>query len=88
MVGWLVEFELFIHSATAVVPPPIAVVLNLGLIELQGFGELVSGDRRQEILSNKSKKNKIHDTHFIFPTNEGFDECMYGTYGVQYLHQG
>ena len=64
------------------------MVLNLGSIEPQGFGESVSGVRRQEILSNKSKKNIIHDTHFIFSNYEGFDECMYGTYGVQYHQQG
>ena len=32
------------------------VVLNQGSIEPQGFGEAVSGVRRQEILSDKSKK--------------------------------
>ena len=46
------------------------VVLNLCSIEPQGFGESVSGFRRQEILSNKTKK-KIHDTHFILPTTKG-----------------
>ena len=45
---------------------PTAVVLNL-----QGFGESVSGVRRQEILSNNSKKYKIYGTHFIFPTTKG-----------------
>ena len=47
------------------------MVLILGLIELQEFSESVSGVRRQEILSNKNKINKIHDTHFIFPTVKG-----------------
>ena len=45
-----------------------AVVLYLGSIEHQGFGESVSVIRRQEILSNKSK---IHGTHFIFITTKG-----------------
>ena len=54
-----------------------AVVLNLGSIEPQGLGESVSGIQRQEILSNKSKINKIHDTHFIFPTPKGsINACM------------
>ena len=48
-----------------------AVVLNLGAIEPQGFGESVLGVQWQVILSNKSKKNIIHDTHFIFPTTKG-----------------
>ena len=43
-----------------------AVDLNLGSIEPQGFDESVSGVQRQEILRNKSKKNKIHDIHIIF----------------------
>ena len=47
-----------------------AVVLNLFSIEPQGFGESVSGFRRQEILNNKTKK-KILDTHFILPTTKG-----------------
>ena len=42
-----------------------AVVLNLGSIEPQGFGESVSGVRQQEILSNKSKKIKF-STHILF----------------------
>ena len=42
-----------------------------------GFGESVSGVRWQEILSNKSKNNKIHDTHFFFPTTKGsMNACM------------
>ena len=53
------------------------MVLNLGLIEPQRFGESVSGIWWQEILSNKSNKNKIHDTHFIFPTTTGsMNACM------------
>ena len=48
-----------------------SVVLNLGSIEPQGFGESVSWVRRQEILSNESRKNKIHNTHFIFATTKG-----------------
>jgi len=55
----------------------IAVVLNLGSIKPQGFGESVSGVQRQEILSNKSKKNIIHATHFIFATTKGsMNACM------------
>ena len=46
------------------------VVLNLGSIEPQGFGESVSGVRRQEILSNKIRKKEFM-THFIFPTTKG-----------------
>ena len=49
---------------------PRSVVLNLGSIEPQGFGETVSGVRQQEILSNESKKNKFM-THFIFPITKG-----------------
>ena len=53
------------------------LVLNHGSIEPQGLGESVSGVRRQEILSNKSEKNKIHDTHFIFATTKGsMNACM------------
>ena len=48
-----------------------SVVLNLDLIESQWFGESVSGVRRQEILSNESKINKIHDAHFTFPSTKG-----------------
>ena len=56
---------------------PRTVVLNWSSIEPQGFGESVSGVQRQEILSNKSKKNKIYDTHFIFPTTKGLmNACM------------
>ena len=47
------------------------VVLKLGSIEPQGFGESVSGVRRQEILSNKSKINEIHIAHFIFQSTKG-----------------
>ena len=43
-----------------------AVVLKLGSIEPQRFIKSVSRVRRQDILSNKSKIDKIHDTHFIF----------------------
>ena len=50
------------------------MVLNLVSIESKGCGEIVSGVRRQEILSNK---NKIQDTHFIFPTTKGsMNACM------------
>ena len=35
-----------------------SVVLNLGSIKPQGYGESVSGLRRQEILSNKSEEKK------------------------------
>jgi len=53
------------------------VVLNLGSIEPQGFGESVSGVRPQEILNNNSKINKIQDTHFIFQTTNGLmNACM------------
>ena len=52
------------------------VVLNLGSIEPQGFGELDSGVRRQEILRNKSKINKIDDTYLIFPaTKDSMNAC-------------
>ena len=55
----------------------VAVVFNLGLIELQGFSESVSGVRQQDILSNKSKLNKIHDTYFICPTiKSSMNACM------------
>ena len=64
------------------------MVLNLGSIEPQRFGESVSGVHELEILNNKSKKNKIRDTDFIFFKYKGFDECMYGTCGVQYLQHG
>ena len=53
------------------------MVLNLGSIALQGFGESVSGVRRQEILSDKTKIKKIHDSHFIFPiTRSSMNACM------------
>ena len=53
------------------------MVLNQGSIEPQGFGESVSRGRRKDILSNKTKKNKIHGTHFIFPTTKGsMNACM------------
>ena len=53
------------------------MVLNLGWIYPQEFGESALGVRRQEILSNKSKKNKIHDMHFIFATMKGsMNACM------------
>ena len=53
------------------------MVLNLGSIELQGFGESVSGIQKLEILNNKNKINKIHDIHFIFPTTKGsMNACM------------
>ena len=42
-----------------------SVVLNLGSLEPQGFGESVSGVRRQKILSNKSKKKKF-TIHLFF----------------------
>ena len=62
---------------TTIYDSPITVVLNLGSIETQGFGESVSGVRQQEIFSNKSKKDKILDTHFIFPTTQGsINACM------------
>ena len=58
------------HQSSAVVP-------NLGSIEPQRFGDSVSGVRRQEILSNKSKNNKIHYTYFIFPTmKRSMNACM------------
>ena len=48
------------------------MVLKLGSIEPQGFGESNSGD-----LNNKGKINKIHDTHHIFATTKGsMNECM------------
>ena len=54
----------------------IPVFFNLGSIEPQGFGGSKSGVRRQEILSNKSRK-KIHDIHFIFHTIKGsMNGCM------------
>jgi len=62
------------------------VVLNLCSIEPQGFGESVSGFRRQEILSNKTKKKYSRHT-FYFTHYEGFDNCKDETYGVQYLQQ-
>ena len=49
-----------------------AVVLNLGSIGPQGLWV-----RRRGILSNKSKRNKIHDTYFVFPNNKGsINACM------------
>ena len=45
--------------------------------QFQGFSESVSGVQRQEIFSNKSKINKIHNTHFIFPSTKGsMNACM------------
>ena len=53
------------------------MVLNLGSIELLGFGELVSGVRQYEILIDENKINKIHDAHSIFPTTKGsMNACM------------
>ena len=53
------------------------VVLNLGSIEPQELGESVSEVPRQEILSNRNKINKIHDTHFIFSTTKrSMNACM------------
>ena len=49
------------------------MVLNQGSIEPQGFGESVSGVRRQEILSNKSLKKSLRQTFYI-SNYEGFDE--------------
>ena len=66
---------------------PSPVVRIMGSTEPQGFGESVSGVRRQEILSNKSKKINF-TIRILFNNYQGFDECMYGTCGVQYLQQG
>ena len=52
--------------AVAHQPDQRPVVLNRGPIEPQKFGESVSGVRLQEILSNKSKKNRIPDAHTLF----------------------
>ena len=53
------------------------MVLNLGSIEPQGFDESVSGIQKLDILSDKNKINKIHDTHFICPTTKGsMNACM------------
>ena len=61
----------------AKVYPSKSVVLNLGSIEPQGFGESVSAVQWHAILSNKYKKYKYHDTHFIFPTTKGsMNACM------------
>ena len=46
------------------------VVLNIGSIKPQGFGESVNGVQRQEILSSKCKKIKV-TTHIFFPTTNG-----------------
>ena len=53
------------------------VVLNVDSIQPQGFDESASGVRRQEILSSKSKENKIHVTHLIFAATKGsMNACM------------
>ena len=51
-------------------------------IKPRGFGESVSGVRRQKILSNKNSRRT-----FYFFNYKGLHKCMYGTCGVQYLQQ-
>jgi len=74
------------------------VVLNLGLIEPQGYSESVPRVRQfcslssdplcrwysfyAYVLNLKEKKGT-----FYFPKYEGSSECMYGTCGVQYLQK-
>ena len=60
-----------------------AVVLNLGSIEPQGFGESISGVQGFGGLLGIWKRKKNY-----FSDYEGLDECIYGTRGIQCPQQG